>query len=404
MNLQELIAKRAEVWETAKAFVDSHQKENGTLSVDDTATYEKMEAEITDLTTAIDRARRAEEREAELSKPVNSPLTSKPQMKPSGDTKTGRASDEYKRAFTEMLHGVRNEHEVLMEGEDADGGYLVPIEFERNIIMGMDEANVVRPLARVITTQSERKIPLAATHSVAQWTAENGAYQVSNPTFDQTSIDAHKLTDLAKVSIELLQDSMFDIPSYLSAEFSRAFGIAEEEAFCVGSGEGQPLGIFTHVYDGTTHKDAFELGKETAKANEITADELLDLVYSLKSPYRRNARFLLHEKTVASIRKLKDGNGVYMWQPALTAGEPDRLLGYPVVCSPYVPQLGTAGNLVCAFGDFKNYWIADRMGITVQRLNELYATNGQIGFICTKRLDAKPILSEGVKLLQAKTA
>lgn len=404
MKLKDLISKRAEVWESAKAFVDSHQQENGTLSADDTATYERMESEITDLTAAIDRARRAEERDMELSQPMNMPLTGKPQMDALGEVKQGRASDEYKKAFNEMLHGARNEHEVLMEGEDADGGYLVPVEFERNIITGMDEANVIRPLARVITTQSERKIPLAATHSVAQWTAENAAYQVSNPTFDQTSIDAHKLTDLAKVSIELLQDSMFDIPSYLSAEFSRAFGIAEEEAFCTGDGNGQPLGIFTHVYDGTTHKDAFQLGKETANAATVTADEILDLVYSLKSPYRRNAKFLLHEKTVAAIRKLKDGNGVYMWQPALTAGEPDRLLGYPVVCSPYVPQLGTAGNLVAAFGDFKNYWIADRMGITVQRLNELYATNGQVGFIATKRVDAKPILSEGVKLLQAKTA
>ena len=402
MTLKELIAKRAEVWESAKAFVASHQQENGTLNADDTATYERMEAEITDLTTAIDRARRAEERDMELSKPMNTPLTGRPQMDVTGEVKTGRATDEYKRAFTEMLHGARNEHEVLQTGEDADGGYLVPIEFERNIITGMDESNVIRPLARVITTQSERKIPLAATHSVAQWTAENAAAAVSNPTFDQTSIDAHKLTDLAKVSIELLQDSMFDIPSYLSAEFSRAFGIAEEEAFCVGSGDGQPLGIFTHVYDGTTHKDAFQLGKETASVNAITADEVLDLIYSLKSPYRRNAKFLLHEKTVAAIRKLKDGNGVYLWQPALTAGEPDRLLGYPVVCSPYVPQLGTAGNLVAAFGDFKNYWIADRMGITVQRLNELYATNGQVGFIAAKRVDAKPILSEGVKLLQAK--
>ncbi len=404
MKLKDLISKRAEVWESAKAFVDSHQQENGTLSADDTATYERMESEITDLTAAIDRARRAEERDMELSQPMNMPLTGKPQMDAMGEIKKGRASDEYEKAFNEMLHGARNEHEVLMEGEDADGGYLVPVEFERNIITGMDEANVIRPLARVITTQSERKIPLAATHSVAQWTAENAAYQVSNPTFDQTSIDAHKLTDLAKVSIELLQDSMFDIPSYLSAEFSRAFGIAEEEAFCTGDGNGQPLGIFTHVYDGTTHKDAFQLGKETANAATVTADEILDLVYSLKSPYRRNAKFLLHEKTVAAIRKLKDGNGVYMWQPALTAGEPDRLLGYPVVCSPYVPQLGTAGNLVAAFGDFKNYWIADRMGITVQRLNELYATNGQVGFIATKRVDAKPILSEGVKLLQAKTA
>ena len=249
---------------------------------------------------------------------------------------------------------------------------------------------MVRSLAKVITTNAERKIPVAATHSSAQWTAENGAYTESNPTFDQKSIDAFKLTDLVKVSIELLQDSMFDLESYIAGEFARAFGIAEEEAFCVGTGTNQPTGIFT-ANGGT-------VGVTAASATAITADELISLVYALKSPYRRNAKFLMN----SLIRKLKDNNGAYLWQPSIQAGEPDRLLGYTIYTSPYVPTVG-AGAMAIAFGDFKNYWIADRAGRTVQRLNELYSTNGQVGFVATERVDGKVILPEGIQLLQMKS-
>ncbi len=305
----------------------------------------KMEQEIEDLTAAIDRQQRAEAREAELNKPVNMPLTGRPSMQ-NPKEKTGCASNAYREDFEAHLRGKRLVHNVLSEGVQADGGYLVPEEFERQIVTGLDEANVVRSLAKVITTNAERKIPVAATHSAAQWTAENGAYTESNPTFDQKSIDAFKLTDLVKVSIELLQDSAFDLESYIAGEFARAFGIAEEEAFCVGNGTSQPTGIFT-ANGGT-------VGVTAAAANTITADELISLVYALKSPYRRNAKFLMNDATVALIRKLKDNNGAYLWQPSIQAGEPDRLLGYEIYTSPYVPGVASEA-LAVAFGDFKNY-------------------------------------------------
>ena len=392
MTIKDMIEKRAKVWETAKNFVDTHENENGVLSAEDNATYSRMEQEIEDLTAAIDRQQRAEAREAEFNKPVNMPLTGRPAMqKP--DEKTGRASNAYKEDFGAHLRGKRLVHNVLSEGVQADGGYLVPEEFERQIVTGLDEANVVRGLAKVITTSAERKIPVAATHSEAKWTAENGAYTESDPSFDQKTIDAFKLTDLVKVSIELLQDSMFDLESYIANEFARAFGIAEEEAFCVGTGTGQPTGIFT--------ANGGQVGVTAASSTAVTADELISLVYALKSPYRRNAKFLANDATISAIRKLKDGNGVYLWQPSLQAGEPDKLLGYDLYTSPYVPQM-EAGAFSVAFGDFKNYWIADRSGRTVQRLNELYSTNGQVGFVATERVDGKVILPEGIKLLKMK--
>ena len=391
MMITEMIQKRAKVWDAAKSFVDTHENENGVLSAEDNATYEKMEKGIEDLTAAIDRQQRAEAREAALSQPMNAPLTGRPEAKV--EEKTGRASNAYKEDFGAHLRGKPMLHNVLSEGVLADGGYLVPEEFERQIVTGLDEANVVRSLAKVITTSAERKIPVAATHSAAQWTAENGAYTESNPTFDQKTIDAFKLTDLITVSLELLQDSMFDLESYISAEFARAFGIAEEQAFCVGTGTNQPTGIFT-ANGGT-------VGVTAAAANAITADELISLVYALKSPYRRNAKFLMNDATVALIRKLKDNNGAYLWQPSIQAGEPDRLLGYELYTSPYLPGVASEA-LTVAFGDFKNYWIADRAGRTVQRLNELYSTNGQVGFVATERVDGKVILPEGIQLLKMK--
>ncbi len=396
MTITEMRNKRAKLWNTMEGFLDTHRNDMGVLSAEDDATYTKMEHDLDSLTNEIKRMERRDAIEAELNKPVNRPITETPERAASiKPDRVGRASDAYKEDFDRHLRGKILVHNVLSEGVDADGGYLVPEDFERDIVTALEEENVIRSLAKVITTQHERKIPVATGHSTAQWTAENAAYTESNPTFGQKQIDAFKLTDLCRVSVELLQDAAFDIEDYLMKEFARAFGIAEEEAFCVGTGTNQPTGIFTE--NGGT------VGVTAAANSAITADELISLVYALKSPYRRNAKFLMNDATISAIRKLKDQNGAYLWQPSLQAGQPDRLLGYDLYTSPYVPTMA-AGALTVAFGDFKNYWIGDRAGRTVQRLNELYATNGQIGYVATERVDGKVILPEGIQLLKMKTA
>ena len=393
MNIVEMRDKRAKLWATMEGFLDTHRSEKGVLSVDDDTTYNNMEKELNDLTNEIKRTERRDAIEAELAKPVGVPITEKP-MKSDTDEKRGRASNAYKEDFGRHLRGKLLLHNVLSEGVDANGGYLVPEEFERQIVTALEAENVMRTLCKVITTANERKIPVAGTHSVAAWTAENASYTESNPTFDQKTIDAYKLTDLIKVSIELLDDSAFPLEPYIAQEFARAFGIAEEEAFCVGDGSGKPTGLFT--------ANGGAVGITTAGGTAITADEVISLVYSLKSPYRRNAKFLLNDATVAMLRKLKDGNGAYLWQPSVQAGQPDKLLGYDLYTSPYAPNVA-AGAYAIAFGDFNNYWIADRTGRTVQRLNELYSTNGQVGFVATERVDGKIILPEGIQLLKMKS-
>lgn len=281
--------KIAVLEEGMEGFLNTHRNDMGVLSAEDDATYSKMEVELDALTNEVKRMERRDAHEAELNKPMSEPLTAAPEKTAQMDRKSGRASDAYKEDFDRHLRGKTLLHNVLSTSPDVDGGFLVPTDFEHNIVTALDEENVIRRLAMVITTHHERKIPVAVGHSTAQWTAENAAYTESNPTFGQKQIDAFKLTDLCRVSVELLQDSEFDIEDYLIREFARAFGIAEEQAFCVGTGTNQPTGIFT-ANGGT-------VGVTAASQTGITADEVISLVYSLKSPYRRNAKFLMNDAT-----------------------------------------------------------------------------------------------------------
>ena len=223
---------------------------------------------------------------------------------------------------------------------------------------------------------------------------EEAAIAESDPAFGQVSIGAYKLATMLKVSEELLNDSVFDLESYIAKEFGRRMGSKEEEAFLIGDGTGKPTGIFQTVGGG-------EVGVTAASDKAVTADELIDLFYSLRAPYRKNAVFIMNDATVKLIRKLKDNTGQYLWQPALTAGTPDTILNRPVYTSSFAP-LAEGGALAIAFGDFSYYWIADRQGRSFQRLNELFAATGQVGFKATQRVDGKLILPESVKLLQMK--
>lgn len=393
MNIVEMREKRAKLWNTMEGFLETHRNAQGCLSTEDDAIYNNMEQELNALTNEIKRMERRDAIEAELRQPVAQPIVTMPQQPIVTDTKVGRASDAYKEDFGKMLRQKNFASNVLSTTPGSDGGYLCPTEFENEIVQALREQNIMRTLCKVITTDNDRKIPVAASHTVAQWTAENASYTESNPTFSQLEIDAYKLTDLIKVSNELLEDSAFDLESYIASEFAYAFGAAEEQAFCVGTGVGQPTGLFT--------ANGAPVSVTAGSATAITTDELISLIYSLKAPYRKNAKFLMNDATVAAVRKLKDSNGQYLWQPSVQAGQPDKLLGYDLYTSPFVPTMA-ANALAIAFGDFKNYWIADRSGRTLQRLNELYSTNGQVGFVATERVDGKIILPEGIQLLQMK--
>ena len=403
MTILELREKRAKAWEAAKAFLDSHRKENGVLSAEDDAAYTKMEQEITDFGKEIARLERQEALDAELNRPVNKPLTGKPGGRADadgGEDKTGRASDDYRKNFWNAMRSkvpMPNVTNALQIGTDSEGGYLVPDEYERTLVEALEEENIFRQMAKVIKTSSgDRKIPVVASKGTASWIDEEGAYPESDDSFGQVSIGAYKLGTMIKVSEELLNDSVFDLQSYISREFARRIGAKEEEAFFTGDGKGKPLGVLAAT-------GGAETGVTAASATAVTADELMDLYYSLKSPYRKKSVWVLNDSTIKAIRKLKDNNGQYLWQPSLTAGAPDTILGRPIRTSAYMPAIA-AGAKTIAFGDFSYYWIADRQGRSFKRLNELFAATGQVGFLASQRVDGKMILAEAVKVLVQKAA
>ena len=395
MTINEMRVRRGEIWEQAKNFLDTHRNDSGILSAEDTATYECMEQDIVNLGHEIERQERLESFEREMKKATSEPIRNTPV--PAHNEKVGRASDEYRSAFWRSIRNETN-YEIrnaLREGVDSDGGYLVPDTFEHTLIHALDEENIIRQLAHTFTTSSgTHAIPIVSTRGKATWVSEEQEIPETTETFTQKTIGAHKLTALIKISEELLNDSAFALESYITSEFVRKIGDAEEEAFLIGNGAGKPIGILND-------KDGAEVGITAAAANAITTNELIDLYYSLRSPYRKRAVWIMNDSTVNMIRKLKDSNGQYIWEPSIKTNDTDTILGRKVYTSTCVPT-AKAGAKTIAFGDLSFYWIGDREGISFKRLNELYATRGQVGFLATKRLDARLILPEAIKVLKMK--
>ena len=397
MTIQELREKRKKAWDTARDFLDSKRNANGVLSEEDSKTYDAMEQTIVDLGKEIQRLERQAEIEAEMNKATSTPVLGKPATL-NVTEKTGTASDTYKKAF---WNSVRNRnwidvHNDLQVGTDAEGGYLVPDEFERKLVEALEEESIFRQMATVIkTSNGDRKIPIVTSKGEAVWMDEEQQYSLSDDTFGQASLSAYKLGTAIKISEELLNDSVFDLPSYIAKEFARRIGTKEEEAFLIGDGKGKPTGIFAAA-------GGAENGATTTGA-AITFDDVIELFYSLKSPYRKKAMWVLNEQTVKALRKIKDNTGNFIWQPSVSAGLPDTILNRPYVTSVYAPTIA-AGAKAIAFGDYSYYWVADRQGRSLKRLNELFAMNGQVGFLASQRVDGKLILPEAVKTLTIKKA
>ncbi len=388
MTILELREKRNNAWNAAKAFLDSQRTEKGTLTAEDDATYTKMEQDIADLGKEIARMERQEQMEAELNKPVNKPLTSKPANGKEPEVKTGRASDEYRKAMTNALRSnFSNISNALKEGVDADGGYLVPDEYDSRLIDVLEEENIIRALATKINTSGDHKINIAATKPAASWIEEGESLVWSDATFDQILLDAHKLHVAIQVTEELLYDNAFDLENYIIDKFGQALANAEEDAFLNGTGGGKPVGIFAETGGGTV--------ADTVTA--VKGDNLVNLVYALKRPYRKKASFILNDKTLVTLRTLKDTNGQYIWQASLKDGEPERLLGYPVYTSAYAPLDAIA------FGDYSYYNIGDRGVRSFKKLTELLAANDMVGFVAKERVDGKLVLPEAVQILKIGT-
>ena len=387
MNINELREKRAKAWETTKSFLESHRTDKGTITAEDENTYNNMMADIDGLGKEIKRLEKQELLDKELAKAVNVPITGKPGFGGEEEKlKPVRARNSYaKDLIKAMRSNFKQVTNLLQEGVDADGGYLVPEEYDKRIIDTLEEENIMRKLGTKITTSGQHKINIAAAKPAAAWIEEGGTLTFGDAKFAQTLLDAHKLHVAIKITEELLYDNAFNLEGYIIDQFGRAMANAEEDAFLNGDGIGKPLGLFAESGGGTV--------AQTLTA-AIKSDDVLDLIYALKRPYRKNAKFIMNDRTLLSLRKLKDNNGNYMWQPSYQAGEPDKLLGYSIFTSAYAPAAAIA------FGDMSYYNIGDRGTRSIAELRELFAGNGMIAYVAKERVDGKLVLGEAVQIMQ----
>ncbi|MGH8428863.1 MAG: phage major capsid protein, partial [Solimonas sp.] len=253
----------------------------------------------------------------------------------------------------------------------------------------------IRGLARKfsVTSAESLGVPSLDTDiSDADWTTELAiGGEDSSMAFGKRELHPHPLGKLVKVSNKLLRVAALSPESLVRDRLAYKFGVTEEKAFMTGDGAGKPLGVFTASAQGISTARDVSTGNT---ATSIGADGLIEAQHTLKPQYWASARWIFHRDAVKQIRKLKYGQGQYLWQPGLRGGVPNEILGMPYIMSEYAPNTFTTGLYVGIIGDFSQYWIADALTLQVQRLVELYAATNQTGFIGRLETDGMPALEE----------
>lgn len=312
----------------------------------------------------------------------------------------GVPGDDYRKNFVNVIRGKFRTNAVnsLRESSLPDGGYLVPSEFHKEIVSALEDENVMRQIGQTISTASSHRIPIVSTKPAAAWVAEGEEINFSNETFGSVNLEAYKLAVAIKVSNELLADSFYPIEQHLVHEFALAFGRAEEDAFlngttALGDTAKKPTGILPTL--ATSPSTTI-----STQASELAPDDLVNLEFALKRPYRKNAVWLMSDSLLSQIRRMKDSTGRFIWQPSFMDSEPSKLLGYPVYTSAYMPAM-TSGNVIALFGDFKDYFLIGERGQRVFKpLRELYAMSDQTAFLMLERVDVALTDLSAVKALK----
>ena len=319
--------------------------------------------------------------------------------------KSGRNTEtaEYGNAWGSYIRSgeYTNPMEIRAISEASGGTVLPPLEFHNAITTKLKTMTAIRQIAKVISIGSyAREFAVESTTGSAAWAAEAASFTESGSTFAKVTLAPAKLTGLLKVSNELVDDAPargagFSIESILTEQFARMFAQAEETAFCatatVTSGPQNPL---------LSSGAGISTGKTAASASVITAAEVIDWVYSLARQYRTNASIWVHDATLGKWRQLGALAGTvnYFWQNSGALGEPDRLLGIPVYASAAMPTIATTAK-IGVIGDFGNYSVlAERGTYSMRVLKELYAANGQTGYIASNRVDFTVTLPEAFKV------
>lgn len=407
-DLNELRRKRGNIVAQMRALTEAADKEykegkrsSAALTPEENAKWEAMEKDQEELRIEIDREQKMldleAEREAGAAKPVHPEGGS--QSKP----KRPRETPEYEAAFRSYLAvGLRNispeELRALQADSDTAGGYIVtPQQFIATLIKAVDDAVAVRQFATKFAVPKAESIGapvLKDDPADPEWTSEiKTGSEDATMDFAKRELHPHPLALRIKVSNKLVQQSALDVDAVIRDRLAYKTAIVHEKAFLTGSGANQPLGLFTTSAQGISTARDVSTGNTTTA---IGADNLIEMVYTLKGQYlgRPSTRWIFHRLAIKQIRKLKDKNDQYLWQPGLVAGQPDTILGIPIINSEYAPSTFTTGLYVGLLGDLSFYWIADALGARIQVLDQLYAETNQTGYIIRSECDGMPVLEE----------
>lgn len=407
-KIKELLEKRANIWEKAKELVDRAEAENRDFTAEEQVQYDKMFDEMDSLAKRAKRLEEQEREERELDKPINAGFKTPLAASGEKDDRAAKVMDAFRSYI--VTGAVRPELRDLQVdsgtpgSEGILGGYLVPPQqFIAELIKALDNAVFVRRISRVfqVTTSDSLGAPvLDSDMSDAQWTTE--VQDLSSTadtamTFGKRELKPQQLAKLAKISMKLLRVSAIPAEALVRDRLTYKFATAMENNFLNGDGSAKPLGVFKA--DNTngipTSRDV-----PTGNATAITADSLIEAKYKLKAQYRNGAQWIFHRDVIKAICKLKDGEGNYMWQQGLIAGQPDTILSLPVNESEYAPYTFTSESYIGILGNFQFYWIAELFGMEIQRLNELFAATSQVGFIGRMWVDGAPVLPEAFARLK----
>lgn len=395
---------RGQLVEQMRALQAKAQSETRDLSADEATEFDRLDVEQERQGSAIHRDERLESVTKSLAaSTTDSGMRPAIESREDRQVANPRATEGYRTVFRRyLLDGPaaiyampEAEKRALQMDTFTKGGALVaPEEFVATLIKTVDDMVFVRQFATkfTVTTAAALGAPtLDADPADADWTSELGTGSEGDMTFGKRELRPHPLAKRVKVSNKLLRASAMDPEMLVAKRLAYKFGITEEKAFLVGSGVQQPLGLFTASADGVPTTQDVSTGNSST---DIGADGLIEAKYSLKGNYWAKSRWIFSRTAAKRIRKLKDGNGQYLWAPGLAGGTPDTILDLPYTVSEYVPATFTTGLYVGIVGDFSNYWVVDALDMTVQRLVELYAETNQTGFIGRAEVDGAPVLAE----------
>lgn len=395
----ELRGKRAQLIKDADAIVAAAQAEGRSMTSEEKTKFEAIEADARGLKQEIEII----ERNAEMKKELASV---------EGEARAAAPKANAKDAFSKYLrHGMGSlstqERSLINKrgtatqvvGTDSLGGFLVPQEFSNELDVATAFTGEVERLAKKLNTASGGLLDyptLNDTATDANLVSEGSAVTVQDMTFANAQLSAYNYSSLVKVSQQLLQDSAFDLNAFLVEAMGERIARATNAAFTTGTGSSQPQGIVT----------GSSLGNTAAGASAITADDILDLIYSIDPSYRNKPGFglMAHDNIIAAVRALGLGsaNDFPIFIPSMEAGQPDRIFGVPVYVNNDMQSSIATGTKTMVAADFSKFVVRNAGGIQMLRLNERFADELEVGFVSWKRSDSKVLDTRAVKhLIQA---